>query len=67
MTVMKAALVLSEEMVLTHLLEKLMKIVMENAGAQQGYLIAKRENQWMLEAAGIIAGQDISVIVNFRR
>ncbi|MBH8566356.1 AAA family ATPase [Nostoc sp. CENA67] len=64
MTVMKAALALSEEMVLSNLLEKLMKIVMENAGAQQGYLIAKYENEWRIEAAGIITGQDISVVVN---
>ncbi|MEH1935296.1 MAG: AAA family ATPase [Nostoc sp.] len=61
MTVMKAAQVLSEEMVLTHLLEKLMKIVIENAGAQQGYFIAKHENEWMLEAAGIVEGQNVSV------
>ncbi|MHC0062204.1 trifunctional serine/threonine-protein kinase/ATP-binding protein/sensor histidine kinase [Nostoc sp. UIC 10890] len=61
MTVMKAAQVLSEEMVLTHLLEKLMKIVIENAGAEQGYFIAKHDNQWLLEAVGIVEGQDVSV------
>ncbi|MEH2283974.1 MAG: AAA family ATPase [Nostoc sp.] len=64
MTVMKAAQVLSEEMVLTHLLEKLMKIVIENAGAQQGYFIAKHENEWMLEATGIVVGKEVSVVVN---
>ncbi|MEH2230582.1 MAG: AAA family ATPase [Nostoc sp.] len=64
MTVMKAAQVLSEEMVLTHLLEKLMKIVVENAGAQQGYFIAKHENQWILEATGIVIGNEVSVVVN---
>lgn len=64
MTVMKAAQVLSEEMVLNHLLEKLMKIVIENAGAQQGYFIAKRENQWILEATGIVIGKEVSVVVN---
>ncbi|MBN3895717.1 MAG: AAA family ATPase [Nostoc sp. NOS(2021)] len=64
MTVMKAAQVLSEEMVLTHLLQKMMKIVIENAGAQQGYFIAKHENQWMLEATGMLVGKEISVVVN---
>ncbi|GAX46043.1 multi-sensor signal transduction multi-kinase [Tolypothrix sp. NIES-4075] len=64
MTVMKAAQVLSEEMVLTQLLEKLMKIVIENAGAQQGYFIAKQQNQWMLEAAGIVVGKEVSVVLN---
>jgi predicted ATPase/GAF domain-containing protein len=64
MTVMKAAQVLSEEMVLTQLLEKLMKIVIENAGAQQGYFIAKHENKWMLEATGIVIDKEVSVVVN---
>ncbi|MFN6483764.1 MULTISPECIES: AAA family ATPase [unclassified Nostoc] len=65
MTVMKAAQVLSEEMVLSRLLEKLMKNVIENAGAQQGYFIVKHENQWMLEAAGTIAGNEVSVVVGW--
>ncbi|MEH1970296.1 trifunctional serine/threonine-protein kinase/ATP-binding protein/sensor histidine kinase [Nostoc sp.] len=64
MTVMKASQVLSEEIVLSRLLEKLMKNVIENAGAIQGYFIAKHENQWMLEAAGTIEGKEVSVVVN---
>ncbi|MCC5645599.1 AAA family ATPase [Nostoc sp. CHAB 5824] len=64
MTVMKASQVLSEEMVLSRLLEKLMKNVIENAGAQQGYFIGKHENQWMLEATGIVVGKEVSVVVN---
>ena len=43
MAVMKASQVLSEEMVLSRLLEKMMKIVIENAGAQQGYFIVKHK------------------------
>ncbi|MFS0513886.1 AAA family ATPase [Nostoc sp. UIC 10607] len=64
MTVMKASQVLSEEIVLSRLLEKLMKNVIQNAGAIQGYFIAKHENQWILEAAGTIAGKEVSVVVN---
>jgi predicted ATPase/signal transduction histidine kinase/tRNA A-37 threonylcarbamoyl transferase component Bud32 len=64
MTVMKAAQVLLEEMVLTHLLEKMLKIVIENAGAQKGYFLVKHEHQWRLEAVGIVEDQNISVIVN---
>ncbi|MBD2385305.1 trifunctional serine/threonine-protein kinase/ATP-binding protein/sensor histidine kinase [Cylindrospermum sp. FACHB-282] len=64
MTVMKASQVLSEEMVLSLLLEKMMKIVIENAGAQQGYFIAKHEAQWMLEAAGMVVGKEVSIVVN---
>lgn len=63
-TVMKASQVLSEEMVLNRLLEKLMKNVIENAGAQQGYFVAKHENQWMLEATGIVIGKEVSVVIN---
>ncbi|MBD2726220.1 AAA family ATPase [Nostoc sp. FACHB-892] len=63
-TVMKASQALSEEMVLSRLLEKLMKNVIENAGAQQGYFIAKHENKWMLEATGIVVGKEVSVVVN---
>ncbi|MFN6563754.1 MAG: AAA family ATPase [Nostoc sp. ChiSLP01] len=64
MTMMKASQVLSGEMVLSHLLEKLMKNVIENAGAVQGFLITKHENQWMLEAAGIVKEKDVNVVVN---
>ncbi|MBE8987450.1 ATP-binding sensor histidine kinase [Nostoc sp. LEGE 12450] len=65
MAVMKASQVLSEEMVLSRLLEKLMKNVIENAGAQQGYFIVKHNHQWMLEARGIIEGKNVNVVVNF--
>ncbi|MEH2094209.1 trifunctional serine/threonine-protein kinase/ATP-binding protein/sensor histidine kinase [Nostoc sp.] len=64
MAVMKASQVLSEEMVLSRLLERLMKNVIENAGAQQGYFIVKHEDQWMREAAGIVEGKNVNVVVN---
>ncbi|MDZ8104409.1 MAG: AAA family ATPase [Nostoc sp. DedQUE12a] len=64
MTVMKASQVLSEEMILTRLLEKMMKIGIENAGAVQGYFITKHENEWMLEAVGMVARKDVRVVVN---
>lgn len=60
-TVMKASLVLSEEIVLSRLLEKTMALVIENAGANQGYCITKRNDQWFLEAAGIVEGNQIDV------
>ncbi|KAF3884390.1 MULTISPECIES: trifunctional serine/threonine-protein kinase/ATP-binding protein/sensor histidine kinase [Nostocales] len=64
MTVMKASQVLSEEMMLTRLLEKLLKNVIENAGAVRGYFIAKHENQWMLEAIGMVESKDVSVVIS---
>ncbi|WP_228058332.1 AAA family ATPase [Nostoc sp. LEGE 12447] len=65
MAVMKASQVLSEEMVLSRLLEKLMKNAIENAGAQQGYFLVKHNHQWMLEAEGIVEGKNVNVVVNF--
>ncbi|MUG97476.1 AAA family ATPase [Scytonema sp. UIC 10036] len=64
MTVMKASQVLSEEMVLSHLLAKMMKIVIENAGAIQGYFLTKHGHQWIPEATGIVESQGISVTVD---
>ncbi len=41
---MKAAQTLSSEMVLSRLLEKMMRIVIENAGAQRGFLLLPQQN-----------------------
>src|SRR5262249_44708208 len=50
MTVIKAAQAISGEIVLDTLLTRLMQIVLENAGAQKGLLILKRDAQLMIEA-----------------
>ncbi|MFC1848913.1 AAA family ATPase, partial [candidate division CSSED10-310 bacterium] len=49
-SVLKASQTISSEIVLDKLLTKLMNIVIENAGAQKGYLILKRENTLIIEA-----------------
>ncbi len=49
-TVLKASQALAEEIVLKHLLEKLMKIVLENAGAQHGFLLLEDQGQWWISA-----------------
>jgi predicted ATPase/class 3 adenylate cyclase/GAF domain-containing protein len=51
-TVMKASQAISEEIVLDKLLEKLMKILMENAGAQKGFLILTNQGKLLIEAEG---------------
>jgi predicted ATPase/class 3 adenylate cyclase/GAF domain-containing protein len=51
-TVMKASQAISEEIVLDKLLEKLMKILMENAGAQKGFLILANQGKLLIEAEG---------------
>ncbi|MEI7891471.1 MAG: diguanylate cyclase [Myxococcales bacterium] len=49
-TVLKASLVLSGEMHLPALLEKLMNIVIENAGAERGYLLLPGDDDWVVVA-----------------
>ncbi|MBD1898809.1 AAA family ATPase [Trichocoleus sp. DQ-A3] len=51
-TVMKASAAISGEIVLSNLLNKLMKILIENAGAETGLLILSKEGQLVIEAAG---------------
>ncbi|MFN6461057.1 MAG: AAA family ATPase [Nostoc sp. DedVER02] len=51
-TTIKASQALSSEMELNRLLEKMMTIAIENAGAQMVYLLVKQENQWVIEAEG---------------
>ncbi|MFB2978768.1 AAA family ATPase [Microseira sp. BLCC-F43] len=49
-TVAKASQALSSEIVLDRLLEKLMHLVAENAGAEKVFFIAKTDNQLVIEA-----------------
>ncbi|MBD2214470.1 AAA family ATPase [Calothrix sp. FACHB-156] len=50
-TVMKASQAISREIELDQLLTSLMKILIENAGAQTGFLILENSGQWLIEAA----------------
>ncbi|TAG84852.1 MAG: GAF domain-containing protein, partial [Bacteroidetes bacterium] len=49
-TIIKASQTLSGQVVLSSLLEKMMKIVVENAGAEKGILILPEGNRWFVEA-----------------
>ncbi|XXY51640.1 AAA family ATPase [Sorangium sp. So ce269] len=53
---LKASQALSGEIVLPRLLEALMRIMLENAGARRGFLILKNEGGLTIEAAGDVAG-----------
>ena len=61
-SVMKAAQTLSGEIVLDRLLEKMMQIVIENAGAQHGFLILPYEDKWIIEAEGTIDKGEVTVL-----
>ncbi|HHP7231624.1 MAG TPA: AAA family ATPase [Xenococcaceae cyanobacterium] len=58
-SVLKASQALSGEIVLETLLTKLMKIVIENAGAQKGFLILQKAENWFIEAEGTIDSENI--------
>jgi len=49
-TVVKASQALSEDIILDSLLEKMMKILIENSGAQRGFLFLNKKNKSYLEA-----------------
>ena len=51
-TVIKASQALAGEIVLDKLLTQMMRIVIENAGAQTGFLILERGGEWVIEAEG---------------
>jgi predicted ATPase/signal transduction histidine kinase/tRNA A-37 threonylcarbamoyl transferase component Bud32 len=62
MTVVKASQTLAGEIVLDKLLEKLMKIAIENAGAQKGFLILNQEGNWVIEAEGAVDEDDVTIL-----
>jgi predicted ATPase/GAF domain-containing protein/tRNA A-37 threonylcarbamoyl transferase component Bud32 len=49
-SIIKASQTLSGQVVLSSLLEKMMRIVVENAGAEKGLLVLPENNKWFLEA-----------------
>jgi predicted ATPase/signal transduction histidine kinase len=61
-TVMKASQAISGEIVLSKLLERLMKIAIENAGAEKGFLILEKAGNWAIEAEGSVKGDEVSVL-----
>ena len=60
-TLMKASQILASEVVLSKLLEKLLKIVMENAGAQSGILILAKDGDLLIEASGSVERERVIV------
>ncbi|MEG4015273.1 MULTISPECIES: AAA family ATPase [unclassified Microcoleus] len=61
-TVMKASQAISGEILLDKLLSSLMKILMENAGAQRGYLILSSQGTLLIEAEGTINSEQVTVL-----
>ncbi|MEG4963702.1 MULTISPECIES: AAA family ATPase [unclassified Microcoleus] len=61
-TVIRASQAISGEILLDKLLSSLMKILIENAGAQKGYLILSSHGQLLIEAEGTINSQQVTVL-----
>ena len=61
-TVLKASQTLSEEIVLDKLLAKLMRIIIENAGAQKGFLILETKGKLLIEAEGSVDKDGVTVL-----
>lgn len=59
--VVKASQAVSSEIELPRLIETLMKIALQNAGADRGLLILSRQNDFRIEAEGQSSGDDFSV------
>jgi len=62
-TVVKASQALSSEIVLGKLIDKLMRIVVEHAGAERGLLILHRDNRAQIEAEAAITHGSVDVTV----
>ncbi|MFL9452502.1 ATP-binding protein [Tolypothrix bouteillei VB521301_2] len=61
-TVLKASQTISGEIVLSKLLQNLMKTVLENAGAEKGFLILDKEGNWLIEAEGVVNDDEVTVL-----
>ncbi|MCI0528880.1 MAG: AAA family ATPase, partial [Nitrospira sp.] len=59
--VVKASQAISGEILLDKLLAALMKIVIEHAGAQTGFLILSKEGQLLIEASGVADQGEVAV------
>jgi signal transduction histidine kinase len=61
-SVLKASQSISGEIVLGNLLASLMNIVIENAGAQQGYLMLDKAGLWVIEAEAAVDQDEVTVL-----
>lgn len=61
-SVLKASQAISGEIVLDTLLTKMMTIIIENAGAERGYLLLKKKGEWVIEAESATEQQAVMVL-----
>ncbi|MDZ8260741.1 AAA family ATPase [Nostoc sp. ChiQUE01b] len=61
-TVTKASQILASEIKLDQLLAKLMKTVIENGGAQKGFLILEKDRKWVIAAESTVDSDDVTLL-----
>ncbi|MBH8577986.1 AAA family ATPase [Nostocaceae cyanobacterium CENA369] len=61
-TVTKASQILASEIKLDQLLAKLMKTVIENGGAQKGFLILEKDRKWAIAAESTVDSDDVTLL-----
>jgi len=65
-TVIKASQAISGQIFLEQLLQNLMKILIENAGAQVGFLILESQGQFLIEAEGDIDSENVKILQSIK-
>ncbi len=63
-SILRAATAISSEIQLDKLLRKLVKIAVENVGAQQGHLILNKEEGFFIEASGSIDTEEEVIVAS---
>ncbi|HVY31790.1 MAG TPA: AAA family ATPase [Polyangiaceae bacterium] len=61
--VVKASQTISSEIILERLLEKLLRVAIEQAGAQQGVLLLLRQGEFSIAATAVVQGESLVVSV----
>lgn len=63
-TVLKSSQIIVQEIELEGLLEKMMHIVIENVGAEKGYLLLEKNKQWYIEAESSVDRDAMSILMS---
>ncbi len=61
-SVLKASQAIAGEIELPKLFKQLMKVIIENAGAQRGVLILEQAGHWVIEAEGAIDDDEVRIL-----
>lgn len=61
-TVIKALQAIAMEIELSRLLKRMMRIILENAGAQRGVLLLEENGTWVIKAEGTVDNHEVEVL-----